>query len=42
MIKAKKSECANSLNQAKHLRMEHGFTAAMLKDALAEGLEKQK
>ena len=37
MIKAKKSERANALKEAKRLCKEFGFTASMLKGVLAKG-----
>jgi len=41
MVKAKKNERANSLKEIKRLCKEFGFTARMLKGALAEGRKKQ-
>jgi len=41
MIEAKKSEGANAHKEAKRLCKEFGFTAGMLKGALAEGRRKQ-
>jgi hypothetical protein len=37
---AKKSERANTFKEVKHLCREFGFTAGMLKSAIAEGLKK--
>ena len=37
MVEAKKNECANPLKEVKRLCKEFGFTAGMLKGALAEG-----
>ena len=37
MNKTKKNECANALKEVKRLCKEFGFTAGMLKGALAEG-----
>lgn len=41
MIEAKKTELANALKEVKRLCKEFGFTAGMLKRALAEGRRKQ-
>jgi hypothetical protein len=41
MAEAKKSERTNSLKEVKRLCKEFGFTAGMLKGALAEGRKKQ-
>ena len=41
MIEAKKSERANALKELKRRCKEFGFTAGMLKGALAEGRRKQ-
>ena len=40
MVEAKKNELANALKEAKRLCKEFGFTAGMLKGALAEGRKK--
>ena len=40
MVKAKKNECAYALKEAKWLCKEFGFTAGILKGALAEGRKK--
>ena len=40
MAEAKKSERANTFKEVKHLCREFGFTAGMLKSAIAEGLKK--
>ena len=37
MVEAKKNERANALKEVKRLCKEFGFTAGMLKGALAEG-----
>ena len=37
MVEAKKNERPNALKEVKHLCKEFGFTARMLKGALAEG-----
>jgi len=37
MVEAKKNERANALKEVKRLCKESGFTAGMLKGALAEG-----
>jgi hypothetical protein len=37
MVEVKKSECANVLKEVKRLCKEFGFTAGMLKGALAKG-----
>jgi hypothetical protein len=37
MAEAKKNECTNALKEVKRLCKEFGFTAGMLKGALAEG-----
>ena len=41
MVEAKKNERANALKEAKRLCKEFGFTAGMLKGALAKGRKKQ-
>jgi hypothetical protein len=41
MAEAKKSERTNALKEVKRLCKEFGFTAGMLKGALAEGRKKQ-
>ena len=41
MVEAKKNERANALKEVKRLCKEFGFTAGMLKGALAEGRKKQ-
>ena len=41
MDEAKKNERANALKEVKPLCKEFGFTAGMLKGALAEGRKKQ-
>lgn len=41
MVEAKKNERANALKEVKRLYKEFGFTADLLKGALAEGREKQ-
>jgi len=41
MIEAKKTERANTLKEVKCLCKEFGFTAGMLKGALAEGRKKK-
>ena len=41
MIEAKKTELANALKEVKCLCRAFGFTAGMLKGALAEGRRKQ-
>jgi len=41
MNKAKKNERSNTLKKVKRLCKEFGFTAGMLKGALAEGRKKQ-
>jgi hypothetical protein len=41
VVEAKKNELADALKKAKHLCKEFGFTAGMLKGALAEGRKKQ-
>lgn len=40
MVEEKKSERANALKEVKRLCKEFGFTAGMLKGALAEGRKK--
>ena len=40
MVEAKKNERANALKEVKRLCKEFGFTAGMLKGALAEGRKK--
>ena len=40
MIEAKKNEGTNSLKEAKRLSKEFGFTAGLLKGALAAGRKK--
>ena len=40
MVEAKKNERANALQEVKRLCKEFGFTAGMLKGALAEGRKK--
>lgn len=40
MVEAKKNELTNALKEVKRLCKEFGFTAGMLKGALAEGREK--
>ena len=40
MLEAKKNEWTNALKEVKRLRKEFGFTAGMLKGALAEGSKK--
>ena len=40
MIEAKKNERANALKEVKRLCKEFGFTAGMLKGAIAEGRKK--
>ena len=40
VIEAKKNERANALKEVKRLCKEFGFTAGMLKGALAEGRKK--
>ena len=42
MVEAKKNERANALKEVKRLCKEFGFTAGMLKGALAEGRKKQR
>jgi len=37
MVEAKKNERANALKEVKRLRKKFGFTAGMLKGALAKG-----
>ena len=37
MIEAKENKCANALKKVKRLCEEFGFTAGILKGALAEG-----
>ena len=37
MVEAKKNKRANSLKEVKRLCKDFGFTAGMLKDALAKG-----
>jgi len=37
MVEAKKNERANALKEVKRLCKDFGFTAGMLKDALAKG-----
>ena len=41
MVEAKKNERVNDLKEVKLLSKEFGFTAGMLKGALAEGRKKQ-
>ena len=41
MVESKKNELAEALNTVKRLCKEFGFTAGMLKGALAEGRKKQ-
>ena len=41
MVEAKKNERANALKEVKRLCKEFGFTAGMLKGALAEGRKKK-
>ena len=41
MVEAKKNELANALKEVKRLCKEFGFTAGMLKGALAEGWKKK-
>jgi hypothetical protein len=41
MVKARKNERANALKELKRLCKEFGFTARMLKGALAKGRKKQ-
>ena len=41
MVEAKKNEKTNALKEVKRLCKEFGFTAGMLKDALAEGTKKK-
>ena len=41
MVEAKKNERANALQEVKRLCKEFGFTAGMLKGALAEGRGKK-
>jgi hypothetical protein len=41
MVEAKKNESADALKKVKRLCKEFGFTAGMLKGALAEGRKKQ-
>ena len=41
MVEAKKNERANALKEEKRLCKESGFTAGMLKGALAEGRKKK-
>jgi len=41
MVEAKKSEQAKALKEVKRLSKEFGFTAGILKGALAEGRKKQ-
>ena len=41
MVEAKKNERTTALKEVKRLSKEFGFTAGMLKGALAEGRKKQ-
>ena len=41
IVEVKKNERANALKEVKRLCKEFGFTAGMLKGALAEGRKKQ-